>query len=216
MMNIEIWSDKVCPFCYIGKRKFEAALAKFEHRDQVRVTWKSFQLDPTSRFEAGKTIYQSLAEKKGMSVAQARQMTTQVSAAAREIGLDFDFDRIQPANTIDAHRLTHLASAKGLQNESEEALFKAYFIDGKNIEDRAVLSDIGIQLGLDKAEIESAFESEELLQEVLDDITEATQLGITGVPFFVFNRQYAVSGAQSPDGFLGALQQAWNQTEKVV
>ncbi len=213
-MKIEIWSDIACPFCYIGKRRFETALGQFAHRDTVEVIWRSFQLDPEAQHVPGKTIYDHLAERKGWSPAQARETSAHVTDMARGEGLHYDFDHLVPANTFDAHRLTHLAAQHGLQDKAEEHLFTAYFIEGKNIADPAVLVQLGTEIGLDASTVSQMLASEEGSAEVQADIAEAQALGIRGVPFFVFNRQYAVSGAQPSAGFLQALQQAWAAWEK--
>lgn len=213
-MKIEIWSDVACPFCYIGKRRFETALAEFEHRDEVEVIWKSFQLDPEAQYSPGQTIYDHLAERKGWSPAQARETSAHVTEMARGEGLHYDFDHLVPANTFDAHRLAHLAAQHGWQDQAEERLFTAYFTEGKNIADPAVLGQLGVEIGLKSSEVSQMLASEEGSAAVQADIAEAQVLGIRGVPFFVFNRQYTVSGAQASGGFLQALQQAWAVWEK--
>ena len=213
-MKIEIWSDKVCPFCYIGKRKFEMALEDFEHRDKLEVTWKSFQLDPDSHYVEGKSIYEALAEKKGLSVEQSRKMSQQVAAIGSEVGLNINFDITVPANTFDAHRLTHFAADHNLQSEAEELLFRSYFVEGKNLEDKAFLVEAGTQIGLEPEATKEILNSDRYGREVSGDIEEAAALGVRGVPFFVLNRQYAISGAQSPETFLNALRQAWGEYSK--
>src|SRR5687767_543627 len=131
-MKVEIWSDLVCPFCYIGKKQFENGLAAFTHNSQVEIKWRSFQLDPSMQYEPGKTIQEVLAEKKGITVDQAKQLNNRVSESARQVGLEYNLDKAIPANTFHAHRLSHLAAQFNLQNEMEERLFKAYFTEGKN------------------------------------------------------------------------------------
>lgn len=209
-MKVEIWSDVMCPFCYIGKRRFESALEQFAHKDEVEIVWKSFQLNPYMKTEPGKNINEYLAEIKGWSVEQAREMNEHVTNMASEVGLTYDFDKAVVANSFDAHRLVQLAKTQGKGDEVEEQLFAAYFTDGKNIADSAVLSGIGIAAGLDKASVEQVLNGNDYADKVQADVNEAQQLGIRGVPFFAFNNRYAVSGAQPVATFLSALEQAWS------
>jgi len=213
-MQVEIWSDVMCPFCYIGKRKFEAALAKFPDQDKVEVIWKSFQLDPNQETISDKPIQQYLAERKGMTVGQAQQMTEQVTALAKKVGLTYRFDKAVTANSFDAHRFSHLAKQHGRQNEAEEQLFAAYFTEGKNTADRHTLAQLGAAIGLDSQEVEAVLQTDQYADAVKADCYEAQQLGVQGVPFFVFNRQYAVSGAQDSDTFLEVIQTAFADWEK--
>jgi predicted DsbA family dithiol-disulfide isomerase len=206
-MQIEIWSDVMCPFCYIGKRKFETALAQFPEKDQVQIVWKSFQLSPDLKTEPGLSSNDYLARHKGISVAEAQQMHDHVTNMAAEVGLHYDFSKAVVANSWNAHRFAHFAKSKGLQPEAEEALFKAYFTEGKNIDDYPTLATLGASIGLDAHETIAMLESDAYHQEVRQDIQQARQFGINGVPFFVFNRKYALSGAQAPETFLQALQQ---------
>lgn len=214
-MQVEIWSDIMCPFCYIGKRKFETALSQFDGRDDIEVLWKSFQLDPDSPTLPNKSVYEHLSERKGMSVEQARQMTNQVTTRAAQVGLNFNFDIAVTANSFDAHRLLHLAQENGVQNETKEQLLAAYFTEGKNVADRDTLTQIGEKVGIDSGKIKDALESDQYADAVQHDIYESRQVGVQGVPFFVFNRKYAVSGAQESNTFLGALTTSfaeWKQT----
>lgn len=208
-IKIEIWSDVVCPFCYIGKRRFEKALEQFEHQDKVEVEWKSFELNPEIKTNVNTSIYQYLSESKGWSEEQTRQSTAYVTQMAKEEGLDYNFDKVVVANSRDAHRLAHFAKQHGKQIEAEEALFKAYFIEGKNIASHQVLFDIGKRLELDKAALDEMLAENLFLNDVLKDEAEAQQLHIRGVPFFVVNRKYGVSGAQSSETFLEVLQKAY-------
>ncbi len=208
-MTVEIWSDIMCPFCYIGKRRFEAALAEFPHRDQVQVVWRSYQLDPDLKTDASITVNQMLAEKKGWTLEQAATMNARVTAMAREAGLDYHLDRAVVANSWDAHRFSHLAAQHGVQDQAEEALFQAYFTEGKNTADHAVLAEIGEGLGISRAETEAMLRSDAYSGEVARDIQHAQQIGVRGVPFFVLDSRYAVSGAQDSSTFAGALQAAW-------
>jgi predicted DsbA family dithiol-disulfide isomerase len=208
IMKVEIWSDVVCPFCYIGKRKFESALAQFNQRDQVEVIWKSFQLDPNAKYKEGVTLYKSLAESKGWTEDYTKQVTEQVIGMARAEGLEFDFDHMIPANTFDAHRLIHLAAAHQLQDQAKEILLKAYFTDGKNLEDHQTLLRLGTKIGLSADDINDLLKSEKYTNDVEADIADARRMGANGVPFFVFDGKFAVSGAQPVEVFLKALEKA--------
>lgn len=213
-MKIEIWSDIMCPFCYIGKRKFENALENFPHKDKIEVKWRSFQLDPGIKTNPGQSINEMLAERKGWTVDYAKKLNANVAEMARQVGLNYDFDKAIPANSLDAHRLTHLAAAKGLQNEMEEKLFSALFVEGKNIDDKETLLTLGAEVGLNQGEIKQMLETDQFAAEVKKDITEAQSIGVTGVPFFVLDRKYAISGAQSSEVFLQALQQSWDESKR--
>ncbi len=208
-MIVEVWSDVMCPFCYIGKKKFETALSQFEHKENVEVRWRSFQLDPNVTAGDAKNYTTFLAQKKGMSLEQVKGMFDNVTNIAAEVGLKLDFDKAIVANSFDAHRLTHLAAKYGKKTAAKEALFIAHFTDGKDIANHAVLLDIAITLGLEKTEVENMLKSDLYAKEVNQEIEEATQLGVNSVPFFVINRKYAVSGAQDPSIFLGALEKAY-------
>lgn len=213
-MKAEIWSDVQCPFCYIGKRRFETALAQFPHRNDIEVVWKSFQLNPDMKTEPGKSIHEYLAEVKGWSADHAKALNDRVTHMAREEGLHYDFDKAVVANSFDAHRLIQLAKTQGKGDQMEERLFKAYFTEGKNIADPATLLALGMETGLDKTEVQTLLQSDQYADKVEQDIYEARQIGVSGVPFFVFNDRYAVSGAQAPETFLGALTKAWSEWEK--
>lgn len=213
-MNIKIWSDIRCPFCYIGKRKFELALEKFQHKNAVKVDWKSFELDPHLKTEPDVKANDHLSEIKGISKEQASGMQEYVKNVAREVGLDFYPDKAVVANSFNGHRLIQLAKTKGLANEVEEALFKAHFVEGKNIDDMETLVAVGASVGLDERETAQMLASDTFTQEVRQDEMRARELGINGVPFFVLNDKYAVSGAQSPETFLDALKQTWMETEE--
>jgi predicted DsbA family dithiol-disulfide isomerase len=207
-MKVEIWSDVMCPFCYIGKRKFEKALAEFEGKEKVQVEWKSFQLNPGLKTEPGKSITQYLAEIKGWSLEQAKEMNARVTEMAKEVGLNYNFDKAIVANSFDAHRLVQFAKRKELGDQMEEALFKAYFVDGKNTADHATLLSLAVEAGLDETETKAILESGIFADEVEADIELAGQIGVRGVPFFVFDRKYAVSGAQPPEVFLETMRKA--------
>ncbi|PWN71627.1 disulfide bond formation protein DsbA [Chryseobacterium phosphatilyticum] len=211
-MKIEIWSDVMCPFCYIGKNNFEQALEKLPFKDQVEVEWKSFQLDPTLEVNKTQDTIQYFREKKGVAEAQATQMLSQVTQMGKGAGIDFNFEKTLITNTFNAHKLLHLAKKHNKSNEMEEALFIAHFIDGKNVGDVDVLVSLAEKLGIDKDEATKAVTSDELDYEVNQDILEARNNGVSGVPFFVLNGKYAVSGAQPVDVFEDALQQTYKET----
>ncbi|WP_312285708.1 DsbA family oxidoreductase [Chryseobacterium gleum] len=211
-MKIEIWSDVMCPFCYIGKNNFEQALSKLPFKDEVEVEWKSFQLDPTLDPNKTQDTLQYFREKKGVAEAQATQMLGQVTQMGKGAGIDFNFGQTLITNTFSAHKLLHLAKKHNKSNEMEEALFIAHFIDGKNVGDTEVLIALAESLGLDKDEAREAVTTDQLDDEVNQDIQEARNNGISGVPFFVLNGKYAVSGAQPAEVFENALQQTYKET----
>lgn len=210
-MNIEIWSDVMCPFCYIGKRRFENALEQFHNKDEISIEWKSFQLMPGLKTDGDQNADEFLAEQKGVTIEHARAMNGHASQMAQDVGLNFNFDKAIPANTFNAHRLIHFAKAKGKQHEAEEILFRSYFTEGKNIDDYPTLVSLGKEIGLDIKELEAALKNESFTDNVLEDIYEAQQIGVRGVPFFVFDRKYAVSGAQASGIFLEVLQKSFNE-----
>jgi predicted DsbA family dithiol-disulfide isomerase len=207
-MEVEIWSDVMCPFCYIGKRKFETALASFEGKDQVNIIWKSYQLAPDLQTDPNTNNYEYLAQHKGVSLAEAKNMSNYVVDIAAKVGLQYNFDIAVVANSHKAHRFLHFALKHNLQNQAEEALFKAYFTDGQNIDNVATLLKIAEDIGLDPSLSQEVLESDAFASDVQKDIYEAHQVGVRGVPFFVFNRKLAVSGAQEPATFLQALEKA--------
>ena len=214
-MKVEIWSDIMCPFCYIGKRNFEAALKEFEAKDEIEIEWKSFQLDPTipKSFEKKVSTYEYLAERKGMPVERSKEMHDNIVETARKVGLTYNFDKSVVANSFDAHKLIQLAKTKGIGDAAEESLFKAYFTDGKDMSDHSTLVQLGKEIGLNEEEITVALASKEFDTKVNFDISEGSQLGVTGVPFFVFDRKYAVSGAQPIETFLNALKQSLEESK---
>ena len=207
-LRVEIWSDVVCPFCYIGKRKFEKAFAQFPYKDKVQLIWKSFQLAPELQTQPDKNIHQFLSEHKGIGLAQAKAMNDHVTQLAKEVGLIYNFDQSVVANTFNAHRFIHFAKLNDKQNEAEEILFRSYFTDGKNLDDYSILIELGAEIGLDTVELKIALKNGTHANDVRADIYEAQQVGIRGVPFFLFNGKYAVSGAQEPQTFLKALEKA--------
>lgn len=213
-MKVDIWSDVRCPFCYIGKRKFEMGLEKFSNKNNIEVEWHSFELDPTLVTRTDVNTIDHISEVKGISRKQGEEMHEYVSNVAKEVGLDFNFDKTVVANSFNAHRLIQLAKVKGVANEVEEALFKAHFTEGKNIDDAETLMNIGVSAGIERDELKNTIDSEEFSKQVRQDEQQAQLYGINGVPFFVLNNKYGVSGAQSPETFSQALTQVWEDFEK--
>lgn len=213
-MLVEIWSDIVCPFCYIGKRRFETAMSQFTHRDQVQVVWRSFELDTDASRQDPGTIAQLLAAKYGRDIEWAKQMNANMTTQASELGLRYDFDKVVPTNSFDAHRLIYLAKKEGLQDQMAEALFSAYFTEGQDISDRETLTQIATRVGLDEKSVRTCLETQGFASDVRSDEAEARSLGITGVPAFVIDRRYLISGAQAPEVFLQALTEAWGPVLK--
>ena len=213
-MKVEIWSDVMCPWCYIGKRKFEKALSQFPEKDRIEVEWKSFQLNPDMKTDPDKSIVEYLAEAKGFTVDHATQMLDHVTNVAAEVGLDYHMDKTVLANSFDSHRFIQFAKKNKVGDAAEEQLFHAYFTEGKNTADHATLIDLGTKIGLDAEAVKDVLDSNQFAEEVRKDIYEAQQVGVRGVPFFVLDRKYAVSGAQQTETFLGALQQSFQEWEK--
>lgn len=212
-MRIDIWSDVACPWCFIGKRRFERALGAWEHRDSVVVTWHSYQLDPTLPEHYDGTEVEYLASRKGMPVEQVREMFEHVRTQAAGEGLHYDFDRLVVANSLRAHQLLHLAKAReqqapGRADAVKEALLSAHFEHGTDIGSIDALVAIGVRVGLDEQEIREALADERYLSSVHNDIAQARELGVTGVPFFVFDMRLGLSGAQPAEVFTQALEQA--------
>lgn len=207
-IQVEIWSDVMCPFCYIGKRQFEAALEGFEDRDRVEVTWRSYQLDPQLKADPGQSLYEYLARRKGFSVEQSRQMHEQVTRSAATVGLDYQFDKVVVNNSHAAHRLLQAAKSLGRGDALEEVLFHAYFTEGRDIGDRAVLADLAAAAGIDADLATQSFDdlTGQWGRQVDEEASEGHALGSTGVPFFVFQRQYAVTGAQGESTFRKVLE----------
>ncbi|MGN7204323.1 DsbA family oxidoreductase [Pedobacter sp. SAFR-022] len=214
-MEVKIWSDVRCPFCYIGKRKFEAALADFAHQEEVTITWKSFELDPNLQTVEDTSIYDYFAAAKGIPQSEAVEMFDNVTRTAAEVGLNFKLEQSVVANSFKAHRLIQLAKTKNLGNEIEEELFSIHFTQGKNIDDEGVLIAAGKSVGIPEEELSALFSSEDFDAEVRIDQLEAQRIGIRGVPFFVFDDKYAVSGAQAPELFLQTMKKAWESKADV-
>jgi predicted DsbA family dithiol-disulfide isomerase len=215
-VKVEIWSDVVCPFCYIGKRQFERALERFDHRDDVEVTWRSFELDPSAPAERHGDNIEHLATKYGMSRGDALAAQERVLASAARVDLNLDFERARSGNTFDAHRLLHLAARHGLQGELKERLFAAYFNEGRPIGLADTVRSVAIEAGLPADEVDAVLASGDLADEVRADELDARTLGISGVPFFVIDRAYGVSGAQGEESLLEALDQAWSASHPLA
>jgi predicted DsbA family dithiol-disulfide isomerase len=208
-VNVEIWSDVVCPWCYVGKRQFEDALSRFAHAREVTVEWKSFELDPTSPTHVGMSMDRLLQRKYGMSEEEARSANHRMTELAAGVGLEYHLEDVQPGNTFDAHRLIHLAGTHGLGGAMKERLLAAYFTEGQPVGDRSTLADLAEEVGLDRAEVDEALAGEAFGPEVRADESRATALGASGVPFFVIDEAFGVAGAQGADVLLGALERAW-------
>jgi len=209
-VRIEIWSDVVCPWCYIGKRNLEAALAEFPHADQVTVEWRSFELDPTTPAQVGLSMGEVLERKYGMSPDQAATANRQMTELAARVGLEYHLDRVRIGNTFDAHRLLHFAAREGRGGEMKERLLRAYFTEGRSVSDPAELTDLAAEIGLDGARVGAVLASDEYADEVRADEARAVELGSTGVPFFVLDGRFGVPGAQPPDVLLRLMHRVWD------
>lgn len=212
-MKIDIWSDYNCPFCTVGERHLDLALENFEGKDDVEITWRSFQLDPTAPKEPTEKMPEYLARAKNMSEAQVSQMNDGLAERAAAVGLEFNWRDAVVANSWDAHRVGHLARNQGLGNEWDSTLKRAYFTEGKNIADHALLQEVAEQIGLDSQRVAEVLESDEFSMDVAQEISMAKQIGIQGVPFFIFDGKFAVSGAQPVELFEQALQKAVEEAE---
>lgn len=210
-MIVKIWSDVRCPFCYIGKKKFEAALEKFPQKDNIKVEWKSFQLDPNIKTDPNKSTLDYFVQTKGVTEDQAKQMFNGATSMAAEVGLKLNLETSVTANSFKVHRLIQLAKSKGMGNQIEEALFKAHFEESKNIDDPKVLEEIATAIGMNADEVKTTLASDDFAYEVKQDEMEARNIGVKGVPFFVFDDKYAISGAQAPEDFLRTLEKTWKE-----
>ncbi len=208
-MKVNIWSDIRCPFCFVGKKKFEKALAQFPHAAEVEVEWHSFQLDPSLKTREDENFYDYFGKSKGVSRAQTDQMFSHVRNAGKEVDIEFDFENQKVANSLKGHILIQLAKTKNKSSEIEEALFKAQLVEGKNIDNVTVLTEIAETHGITAEELTAALNSDEMAYLVNQDMQMAAKLGINAVPFFVFNDKYGASGAQQPELFLEILEKAW-------
>jgi predicted DsbA family dithiol-disulfide isomerase len=215
-VDVEIWSDIACPWCYIGKRRFEAALARFEHGEDVRVTWRSFELDPSVPSEHPGDRAVRLAEKYGMTVERAREMQQAMTTTAAEEGLDFRFDISRSGKTFDAHRIVHLAADRGLQDAMKERLLRAYFTEGRLMSDPETLVELAVEVGLAEDEAREALAGDRYVEQVRDEERTAHELGISAVPTFVIDRELGVSGAHPPEVLLRLLEQGWANRRPVT
>jgi predicted DsbA family dithiol-disulfide isomerase len=208
-VDVEIWSDIACPWCYVGKRRFEAALSQFEHRDQVRVTWRSFELDPSAPLEREGDRAARLAEKYGMTLEQAQAAERQLTEVAAAEGLEFRFDRARSGRTFDGHRIIHLAAEHELQDAMKERLLRAYFTEGELIGDHETLVRLANEVGLPEDEVRATLAGDRFADEVRGDELTAQRFGISAVPTFVVDRALGASGAHPPEQLLDLLRQGW-------
>lgn len=207
-MQVEIWSDVICPWCFIGKRRFEMALARFEKRDSVKVIWRSFELDPKSPPHYPVPLEEMLSRKYNVSMQEAAAMNARVTGIAKEVGLEYHLSKAHPGNTFDAHRLLHFANSKQLGDKATERIMQAYFAQSLAVGDRAALANLAPEFGIAESEALMLLESNAYSDEVRADEARAAELGISGVPFFLFNEKVGISGAQPVETFVQALQQA--------
>lgn len=212
-IKVDIWSDVQCPWCYIGKRKFEAGAAEFG--GDVEVEYHSFELAPDTPVDFDGSPVDYLSERKGIPVEQVAQMLANVTGIAASVGLDYDYDHVHQTNTIKAHELLHFAKAKGRQLDMKERLLKAYFVDGRHVGRIEDLADLAAEIGLDRAEVVRAFTEGSFLADVKADVAQALEYGIQGVPFFVIDGKYGVSGAQDARTFANVLEQARTEREAI-
>ncbi|GEN31747.1 putative DsbA family dithiol-disulfide isomerase [Cerasibacillus quisquiliarum] len=210
-MKIEVWSDFACPFCYIGKRRLEKALNDFEFKDEISLEFKSYELDPVAKPIRNKKYYELLVSKYGMTIEQAKQSVQQMVEQAKEAGLEYRVDSIQHSNTFDAHRLVKFAEKKGKAKEMAERLFAAYFSESKQISDHQILTELASDIGLDAEEVLDMLESSKFSKYVREEEAVAREIGVQGVPFFVFDEKYAVSGAQPTHVFKEVLDEVWKR-----
>ncbi len=215
-MQLDIWTDVYCPWCYIGKRRLERALTDFEHRTEVTIAWRSFQLDPAAPKVFEGDLNDMLVRKYGMTRAQALASHARLTALAKQDGLDYRFDLARPGNTLDAHRLIHFAATHQRADAMQERLMRGYFAEGAAISVPRVLATLAEEIGLDRAEVEDMLAGDLFREAVFDDQAEAQRLGLTGVPAFLFARKHAVVGAQSSDVLLKVLQRAWREHAPTV
>ena len=215
-MKVEIWSDVVCPWCYIGKRRFERALAAFDRADEVEVEWRSFQLNPEQPRGARTTHDEYLASKLRMPIDQVHELNERVVSLASAEGLAYDFDRYQVINTLDAHRVAHLGASLGLGDAVQERFLRGQLCEGEVLDDPDTLARLGAEVGIPESDTREVLAGDSFAAEVSADIDEARALGINGVPFFVLDRRYGISGAQSSEVFLQALEQASREAARTA
>ncbi len=205
-MQVEIWSDVICPWCYIGTRRFENALAGFAQRESVQVIWRSFELDPNAPRQRDGTLEELLAKKYRVSLEQAAEMNARVTRIAREVGLDYRLSIARPGNTFDAHRLLHYADSRKLGDRATERIMHGYFSEGLEVGDRAALARLAPEFGIAESEALTMLESDNYSSDVRADEARAAEFGVTGVPFFLFDERSAITGAQAVEVFAEALQ----------
>jgi predicted DsbA family dithiol-disulfide isomerase len=210
-MLIEIWSDIICPYCYIGKRRLEEALAKFQHKEEVKIEYRSFELNPDAKVHYDEDNIELLSKKYGTSKEQIKAMNLQLTEQAKEVGLTYYLDKIKATNTLNAHRLIHFAKQFGKENEMVERLFKAYFTEVRHVGETKTLIELAAEIGLDQQKVQSMLNSNEYEADVRAQEQDAQQIGVTGVPFYVINRKYAISGAQPSDVFLEVMEKVWKE-----
>jgi len=215
-MLIEIWSDVVCPWCYVGKRNLEAALTAFAHADDVTIEWRSYELDPTTPARVELSMDEVLERKYGMTSDQASKANLRMTELAATVGLEYHLDRVQIGNTFDAHRLIHLAADEGRADEMKERLLRAYFTEGRAISDPTTLTALAVEVGLDRGRVADVLEGDDYGADVRADEDRAMELGSTGVPFFVFDERLGVPGAQPPDVLLRLLERAWDTSAEAA
>lgn len=210
-MKIEVWSDFVCPFCYIGKARLEHALEEFEEKNSVEMVYKSFELDPNAERNTGQNIHEKLAAKYGRSLEEARGMTANMTEQASMEGLDFQFDNMVPTNTFDSHRVAKFAESKGLGLSVAERFFKGVFTEGQDLGDHEVITKLAVEAGLTESDVTEVLAAGSYGDQVRAEESEAHQIGVQGVPFFVINRKYAISGAQPKEMFVQGLKKAFDE-----
>lgn len=210
-MIVEIWSDTVCPYCYMGKRIYEQALTQFPHAENIKTVWRSYQLDPDIRKDEKRSHYEYMAQLEGWSLEETIDIHEQLTKLAKSAGLDYHFDKAVVANTLDAHRLIHLAKKSDLGSEAEEVLFKAFFTDGQDIADRPTLIKLGKSIGLDETAVAAMLDSADFGEDVRKDCEEAEEVGVEVVPTFFFNRSYILAGSQPVEAFLKILTKSYNE-----
>jgi predicted DsbA family dithiol-disulfide isomerase len=214
-MKIDIWSDVICPWCYVGKRRLEAAIEQFDHGSEVEVVWHSFELNPHAPMSSELDLATGMARKFGVSLDEARAMNDHMTELAARDGLEFDLGRARPGNTFDAHRLIHLAAARGLQGALKERLMAAYFTEGAAVSDHDALARLAVSVGLDAREVADVLAGTAYADEVRADEEHAMDLGVSGVPFFVIDGRFGIPGAQATDVFLDTLERAWRKAHPI-
>lgn len=215
-MKVEIWFDVMCPFCYVGKRRFEEALQQFNHSEEVYIDWKSFQLNPDTEPDSDTSINEYLADVKGWTSEQVQKMNQRIKKMAATVGLEYNLDDTVIANSFNAHRLIQYAKTQNKSDEAVEALFRAFFKEGKNLENRETLLEIASDIHLDPSETREMLEVDNFTGAVKKNIQEARRMNIGGVPFFLFNRQFAISGAQKVERYVHALEKSWKEEQPPV